>query len=78
MCVWGEGGGGGRPMSSHWSIHRGKCHFPTGVYLQVKHVGETHCSLATRVKEHNDIARNNVQGQPPSDHDHLMSHWLVA
>ena len=55
-------------MSSHWSIHRVKCHFPTEVYLQVKHVGETHCSLAIRVKEHNDSARNNVQGQPLSDH----------
>ena len=33
-----------------------------------KYVGETHRSLATRIKEHNESARNKVQGQPLGEH----------
>ena len=31
-------------------------------------MGETHRSLATRIKEHNESARNKVQGQPLGEH----------
>ena len=33
-----------------------------------KNVGETHRSLATRIKQHHQSARNKVQGKPLGEH----------